>query len=63
MLKEWMQVLREKRQAVASEEGAAIIEYVLLAAVIAIGVLAVFQTLRTAIQNKVTNIKDTVTGF
>ena len=63
MLKEWARVLREKRHAVASEEGATIIEYVLLAAVIAVGVFAVIQTLRNTIQSKVNSITNTVNSF
>lgn len=48
--------------ALSSEQGATIIEYVLVAAVIAIGVFAVFGSLATALKTKINTIANTITN-
>jgi Flp pilus assembly pilin Flp len=47
---------------VSSERGATIIEYVLLSAVIAVGVFAVFGSLRNALMVKINSIITTITN-
>ena len=50
------------RETAESEQGASIIEYVLLAAVIALGVLAVFTNLRDALRTKINEIITGING-
>lgn len=50
-------------EALRSERGATIIEYVLIAAVVAVGVFAVFGSLRNAIISKITSITTTINSF
>jgi Flp pilus assembly pilin Flp len=51
-------VVSRLSQVVRSEEGATIIEYVLLAAVVVLGLLAIFGTLRTTLIGKIQEIID-----
>jgi Flp pilus assembly pilin Flp len=47
---------------VSSQRGAAIIEYVLLAAVIVVGLFTTFGSLKTALLTKLNTIINTITG-
>ncbi len=56
------QYIASTREAVSSEKGATLVEYVMIAAVIGLGLVAILSPLRTALTSKIQEIVTAITG-